>query len=182
MEYTEKNFNRTIITCAIIAIGLVLLFTSCKSPKKIARKQIYKIARADNVAKRKGCDTCGLHYFTNKYPIKVAQGKTVYIPGKKQTIIDTFKTVEYTKGDTVIVTLTHRINTVVHDTVLIHDTVTSSAEVAILQSRLTASEQERNNLSLKLQRSIGKNEGRGNWWPWVLVVILVVLLVWKVIK
>jgi len=172
MEYTEKNFNRTIITCAIIAIGMVLLFTSCKSPKKIASKQIARIEQADNKAKRKGCDTCGLHYFATKYPIKVAQGKTVYIPGKTKIVekTDTVQRVVTGKDDTIIRTITKWRTEYRHDTTQIRDTVISTAEIGLLQAKISGLEQSLIKSNAEIESA--KNGRNTAYWG-ILIALLV---------
>lgn len=181
MEYTERNFNRTILACAIVAFALVLLFASCKSASKIARKHIARIEQADNKAKRKGCDTCGLHYFATKYPVKVAQGKTVYIPGKTRIVekTDTLERVVTGKADTIIRTITKWRTEYRHDTIQIRDTVINTAEIGLLQAKINGLEQSNTKYR---DAALSAQNSRNTLIWWLFIVAVVAFLVGRFIR
>lgn len=145
-DYIENNADNRrfgyIITfvLTILAVAVAIHFLSgCKSEKCIARKALTNMDKTNRKYEDKSeFDTVKYHWCNINAPMKVGQGKTVYLPGKKVVKYDTISTVQVVPHtDTILktVTITKYVHTV--DTVQVRDTVINTSEVKLLQAQIS---------------------------------------------
>lgn len=183
---TNKPFFRSIWAASIFAAVCVCVLAcnsakqAAKREKRLSDKAIAKLDKtADKYRDKSDIDTADTHWAYTRFPVKIGEGKKVYIPGKTITKRDTFTLYQKAKGDTVVKTVTVRTTTVRHDTIRVRDTVVDNRQISLIQAQLvqadmnTAAEREK---AAKWQET-AKAAQKGKYIAYSLLALIVLILI-----
>jgi hypothetical protein len=165
----------------VIAIGLCVLFfmwSSCHSEKRIARKAIERMGKAETRYNGlSDIDTVGAHYCNTKHPVKVGKGQVRYIKGDTITHTDTITSIERSV-DTVRLTRTVTVFKYVHDTTVQTDTIENTNRIELQAAEITGLRQDNTNA----WDAASKAKVQANKRMWWIIVLIAVILAYIIIK
>jgi len=178
MERENKYYAYIVGSALVFAIMVIAAITGCNTERKLSNRVINRLDKTElKYLQKSDIDTGVKHWVATRHPVKIGAGKTVYIPGKKEVKHDTFTVYQQGGKDTIIKTVTIKQYTKVHDTVLIKDTVMSSAESDLLRSQLSTTQAAYNALNLRYENLKGQLQAKGGsgklkGFLWLIVLIL----------